>query len=36
VRPPGAVAPAAEGIKTVLNEKLLKITFLIDVIRPSK
>jgi hypothetical protein len=36
VRPPGAVATAAEGIKTVLNEKLLKITFLIDVIRPSK
>ena len=35
-KPPGAVAPAAEGIKTVLNEKLLKITFLIDVIRPSK
>ena len=35
-RPPGAVAPASEGIKTVLNEKLLKITFLIDVIRPSK
>ncbi len=35
-KPPGAVAPASEGIKTVLNEKLLKITFLIDVIRPSK
>jgi hypothetical protein len=35
-KPPGAVVPAAEGIKTVLNEKLLKITFLIDVIRPSK
>ncbi len=36
VKPPGPVAPAAEGIKTVLNEKLLKITFLIDVIKPSK
>jgi len=36
VRPPGAGAPAAEGIKTGLNEKLLKVTFLIDVIKPSK
>ncbi len=36
VRPPGAGAPATEGLKTVLNEHLLKITFLIDVVKPSK